>query len=112
MRSHVARHLCDRGCRDCWLRGDSCPRKEGIVKKSKQVVLLITGSVLLTACNQEQSPVSNYSADFGTNAPAGSNSSGYVGPGGTVVRHSPIIYPWYHPNRYLGPGSSSSRSGL
>jgi hypothetical protein len=112
MRGYVAWHLCDRRCGDCWLREQiHAPRKEGTVKKSRQVVLLITGSVLLTACNQEQNQGAGYSADFGTNQPGASNSSTYVGPGGTrVVHHSPIIYPWYHPSRYFGPGSSPSRS--
>jgi hypothetical protein len=82
------------------------------VKRSRHVVLLITGSVLLTACSQEQDQGRGYSGEFGTNNGIGTNSAGYAAPGRTVVHHSPMIYPWYHPYRYFSSGSSSSRSGL
>jgi hypothetical protein len=87
------------------------------VKKSKHVVLLITGSVLLTACNQQQ----EQQAGWMENATNSSGTNSTRGRGNVLYHPSPVIYPWYHPGRYFGSdpnrtsvrsGTSSSRSGV
>ncbi|PYI81722.1 MAG: hypothetical protein DME26_19355 [Verrucomicrobia bacterium] len=71
------------------------------MKKSRQVALLITGSVVLAACNKTDDSASpGASASWSTNVD------------GTIVTNqnrsvSRRYYSWYHPYRYFGPGSSS-----
>ena len=86
-------------------------------KKSKRVVLLITGSVMLSACQKETPPppsawenlgdpnATNYAGtnQFGTNPPSGTNQRPHY-------LHS-IYYPWIGSRGRIGTGGGSSGSG-
>jgi hypothetical protein len=74
------------------------------VKKSRHVALLITGSVVLAACNKtDDSATPGASASWSTNLD-----------GAIVTNQNRTIprthYAWYHPARYFSAGSRSSSS--
>lgn len=104
------------------------------MKRSRQVVLVITSTVVLAACDRAREPLpppvvtadrTSEPAAVGEPAPAGQPVAG-VGtvargtnssaPGGTVTRTH--FYPWYHPGAYFGsrsgvrPTPADSSSGL
>src|SRR3954464_513989 len=75
------------------------------MKRSRQVALVITGSVVLAACNQSNPASPATGAALGTNTVGGTN---YTQGSGRVVSHT--YYPWYHPYRYFSDSSGSGRS--
>ena len=86
-------------------------------KKSKRVVLLITGSVMLSACQKETPPLpaawgvpgdpnaTNYAGtnQFGTNPPSGQTQRPHYSHSG--------YYPWIGSRGRISTGSGSSSSG-